>query len=102
MSGTRIPLDPNHHPVLGLLANDGSGDILPGLIDTATEGLIVDAPTGPLGFTGDYDSMEYTNTSALVDTYQFFVGGLAGTVAFTLTVTYTDDTKSQVSTVVRT
>lgn len=49
-----------------------------------------------------YDSVQVTYTSATIETYTFFTGGLAGTLVGTLTLTYTDSTKANLSTAVRT
>lgn len=52
--------------------------------------------------TVQFDSLQVTYTSATIETYQFFTGGLSGTLVATLTVTYTDSTKANLSSVVRT
>lgn len=58
---------------------------------------------GPVGQNNvAYDTISYANTSATVDTYSYFSGGVAGALTATVTITYTDTTKNQVSTVVRT
>jgi hypothetical protein len=58
---------------------------------------------GPIGLTtSNYDSVVYANTSTTVDTYTYLLGGVAGVLKATVTITYTDTTKTQVSTVVRT
>lgn len=49
-----------------------------------------------------YDYIGYTNTSSLIDTYVYKTGGSGGTTVATLTITYTDTTKAQPSTVVKT
>jgi hypothetical protein len=49
-----------------------------------------------------YDAVVYTNTSGTVDTYVYKTGGVSGTTVATVTITYTDSTKSQTSTIVRT
>lgn len=57
----------------------------------------------PIGQSGTpYDTVVYTNTSTTVDTYTYRSGGVGGSVTATVTITYTDVTKSQVSTIVRT
>lgn len=57
-------------------------------------------PVGQFGT--PYDTVVYTNTSTLIDTYTYRSGGLGGSVTATVTITYTDTTKSQISSVVRT
>lgn len=58
---------------------------------------------GPIGqYQVNYDSIVYTNTSTTVDTYTYYTGGTAGTVTATVTITFVDATKAQISTVVRT
>lgn len=49
-----------------------------------------------------YDYVAYTNTSSTVDTYKFYSGGSGGTLVATLTLSYTDTTKGQISSVART
>lgn len=44
-----------------------------------------------------WDYVAYTNTSTTVDTYVYKSGGSGGTTVKTLTITYTDTTKSQIS-----
>lgn len=51
---------------------------------------------------GSYDYISYANTSSTVDTYVFKTGGSGGTTVATVTITYTDSTKNQISTVART
>ena len=63
----------------------------------------VPSAPGPVGQYGvSYDTIEYTNTSTTVDTYVYKTGGTGGTVTATVAITYTNTTKSQVSSVVRT
>lgn len=49
-----------------------------------------------------YDYIAYTNTSTTVDAYVYKSGGSGGTTIATITITYTDTTKGQISTVART
>jgi len=49
-----------------------------------------------------HDYISYTNTSTTVDTYVYKTGGSGGTTVATLTITYTDTTKSQPSSIVKT
>lgn len=51
---------------------------------------------------GNYDYISYTNTSSTVDTYVYKTGGSSGSTIATVTITYTDTTKNQVSTVAKT
>lgn len=48
-----------------------------------------------------YDYMSYSNTSSTVDTYTYKTGGVSGTTVATITITYTDNTKSTISNVAR-
>lgn len=58
---------------------------------------------GPAGLvTTPWDYLAYTATSSTVDTYQFYLGGSGGTLQATLTITYTDTTKSQISSLAKT
>ena len=61
-------------------------------IVATTEGLSIPA----------HDYISYTNTSGTVDTYVYKTGGSGGTTVATLTITYTDTTKSQPSSIVKT
>jgi hypothetical protein len=47
-----------------------------------------------------HDAIEYT-PAATTDTYEFFVGGLAGTLVSTVLITFTDATKAVLQSVVR-
>lgn len=49
-----------------------------------------------------YDSLTYTNTSVIVDTYKYYTSGVSGTLVATLTITWTDSTKTVLTSVVRT
>jgi hypothetical protein len=49
-----------------------------------------------------YDAILKTNTSATVETFTYYLGGLAGSLIATVTVTYTDSTKDDLVSVVRT
>lgn len=49
-----------------------------------------------------YDALTYTATSATVDTFKYYTGGVAGTLVATLTVTYTDSTHATLVSVART
>lgn len=49
-----------------------------------------------------YDAVTYTNTSSTVDTYQYYTGGTGGTLVATVTVTWTNSTKSVLVSAVRT
>jgi len=51
---------------------------------------------------GSYDALTYTATSATVDTFKYFTGGVSGTLVATLTVTYTDSTHATLVSVART
>lgn len=48
-----------------------------------------------------YDYVGYTNSGSTVDTYKFYTGGSGGTLVKTLTITYTDSTKTQISSLAR-
>jgi hypothetical protein len=48
-----------------------------------------------------FDAASLVQTS-LVDTWSFFTGGLPGTLTNTVTITYTDPTKANISTLVKT
>jgi len=57
------------------------------------------APQSAGLITEPYDYIKYTNTSSTVDTYQYYIGGSSGTLQATITITFTDATKGQISTV---
>lgn len=77
--------------------------------DTLTKVATVDTITNPvttLEGTGlvpkVYDALTYTNTSATVDTYKYYQSGTGGTLIATLTIIWTDSTKTILTSVVRT
>lgn len=49
-----------------------------------------------------FDAVDGTEASATVETYEYYSGGLAGTLVATVTITYTNASKSFVESVVRT
>lgn len=49
-----------------------------------------------------FDALSATYPNALTEIYEYYDGGLAGTLVATVTVVYTDATKTAVSTVVKT
>ncbi len=49
-----------------------------------------------------FDYMSYTNTSSTVDTYTYKLGGSGGTTVRTVTVTWTNSTKSILSSIAST
>lgn len=49
-----------------------------------------------------FDAIDVGYPSATVETYEYYTGGLAGTLVATITVTYTDATKELIQSVVRT
>lgn len=101
-SGTTYaaPTDADRRPTLiGVSEADGITP-LPLEVDPNSGALLTSGVSVLIPYS--YDSISYTNTSTTVDTYKYFRGGLAGTLVATVTITYTDTTKSQISTVVRT
>lgn len=69
---------------------------IPKLLNT----LIGDTPGG-IAIT-DADYIAYTNTNSTTDTYVYKLGGSSGTTIATITIVYTDTSKSQISTVTKT
>lgn len=49
-----------------------------------------------------YDAVDNSGATADTDVFVFYLGGLSGTPVATVTITYTDATKSQLLTVVKT
>ena len=49
----------------------------------------------------EFDAVDVQQTSATVETYVFKTGGIGGTTVATIVVTYTNSTKSNIDTVVR-
>ena len=49
-----------------------------------------------------YDALTGEETSSTVETYRYYEGGTGGTLLATVVVTYSDDTKCFISSVVRT
>ena len=108
----RQPMDQDRHVVTSVSSVDGITPF-PLEVNPTTGRLLVDVTGGggstgnvgidPVGQNGvNYDSIVYTNTSTTIDTYVYKTGGVAGTNTATITITYTDTTKTQISTVVRT
>lgn len=109
-----VPRDANHVPFL--VAASTADGITPVVLeaDPVTHALSTSGSgggggsatvvgIGPIGLNGTaYDSIVYANTSTTVDTYTYYAGGTAGVLKATVTITYTDTTKTQISTVVRT
>jgi Tfp pilus assembly protein PilW len=101
----RIPRDQNRTPVMGGVSSSDGKTVLPVEINPSTGRVLVDSiasggGTGLVPFS--YDYIAYTNTSSTVDTYVYKTGGSGGTTVATITITYTDTTKTQISTVART
>lgn len=99
----------NIHSLIAVSTADGVSPVTL-WADPATHGIVMSGGgtsttvvgIGPLGLNNAaYDSVVYTNTSTTVDTYQYYSGGTSGTLQATVTITYTDTTKAQISTVVR-
>lgn len=97
-----VPRDGNHVPALfGVSTVDGITPI-PLEINPSTGALLTyGSSSGASGglVTVPYDNITYANTSTTVDTYTY---KSAGATVATVTITYTDTTKSQISTVQRT
>lgn len=49
----------------------------------------------------DFDAVNVSYPTTTTETYEFYLGGLAGAVQTTLTITYTDTTKDFIDNVVR-
>jgi hypothetical protein len=49
-----------------------------------------------------YDALSAEYTTTTIETYRYYLGGISGTLQATIVVTYTDVSKANVSTVVRT
>jgi len=49
-----------------------------------------------------YDAIDVRYPSATTETYEYYSGGIGGDLLATVTVTYTDSTKCDISSVVRT
>lgn len=113
-AGNRSPRDNNRLPLLTATSYLSNNTSVPVTADPSTGALLVEVTSGgggsatvvgigPVGFNSSaYDSIVYTNTSTTVDTYQYYAGGTGGTLKATVTITYTDTTKAQMSTTVRT
>lgn len=51
--------------------------------------------------TESFDSISATYPTTTTEVYEYYVGGLSGTLVATITVTYTDSTKEILSSVVK-
>ena len=65
---------------------------LDGPLETTESGLAI----------GVYDAVDNLDATADTDVYKFYVGGLSGVRTCTITIVYTDSTKSQILTVEKT
>ena len=86
----------NIHTLIGL-SSDGSRTPIELYANPSTNALLVQT-SGLIGGV-NYDYIDYKNTSTTVDTYVYKTGGSGGTIIKTVTITYTDTTKNQVSNV---
>jgi hypothetical protein len=50
----------------------------------------------------EYDAIDISYPSATIEVFEYYTGGLGGTLVSTITVTYTSSSKDDISTVVRT
>ena len=55
----------------------------------------------PMSADISYAYMAYTNTNTTTDTYKYYQGGVSGSLVATITIIYTDTSKTVVSTVTR-
>ena len=92
------PFGPNHAPLLTGYSSSGS---VPIAADPATGAMFVENITGEGIVPYPFNAIQYVNTSGTVDTYKYYQNGLSGTLVATITITYTDSTKSVLSSVVR-
>lgn len=101
------PTDANRNRVTLAVSSVDGETPEPIEVNPSTGRLLVDAiigggasEPGLIPFAFDY--VAYTNTSPTIDTYVYKTGGSGGATVATITITYTDSTKTQVSTVART
>lgn len=50
----------------------------------------------------EYDAIDISYPSATVEVFEYYTGGLGGTLVATVTIIYTDSTKCNIASVVRT
>jgi hypothetical protein len=74
--------------------------VIQAAFDPASEGLKVAPSSGLVNFNYDYVSMALSGGDT-IETYTYKSGGPSGTVTGTIVVTYTDNTRNILSTVVR-
>lgn len=84
--------------LLGVSSADGKTPV-PVEVDPNTGALLVS--TGRI-VPEQFDYVAYTNTNGTTDTYVYKLGGASGTTIATVTIVYTDSTKTQPSTITRT
>lgn len=98
----RIPFDDNRKPFLTALSYvDGITEV-PIYADPATGKLLANTGASSGLVTSAYDYIGYTNTNSTTDTYVYKIGGASGTTVATVTIVYTDTTKSQISSITKT
>lgn len=95
----RVRRDENFVPNLAAESNAANGTVVPLYADPTTHRLLVDASVGFDISSYDYISVAYAGTT---DTFTYKTGGAGGTLVGTITITYTDSTKVNISTVVKT
>jgi hypothetical protein len=96
-----VPHDANRLPATMGVSKATPSKVLPVTIDDTTGGVIVSSSVSTL-VPFSYDYIGYTNTNTTTDQYVYKSGGSGGTTVATVTIVYTDTTKTQPSTVTRT
>lgn len=94
-------LDQNHHPSLTAVSTVDGETPIRLEADPLTGALLTQGSAGGTLVTTafDYVGVSYPNATSEVYTYRF--GGAAGTVIATVTVVYTDTTKSSLTSVTK-
>lgn len=92
--------DTNRVPTLLGAANDGTLVPVEILADPVTGRLLVNATISSGLVLPNYDYISNTST-AVSDTYRFYLGGSGGLLVATIALVYTDSSKATISTVTK-
>ncbi len=90
----------NHRETLQVL-DSITGLPFPVKGNSATGAILLTPTSAGILVPYNYDYIGYTNTNTTTDTYVYKTGGSGGTTVATITIVFTDTTKSQISTVTR-
>jgi hypothetical protein len=104
---SEVKRDGNRVPGLLAETNDSNRTATPLIVDPSTDRLMVTSTISNFSSMGGllsgviYDAASLSQAT-LTDTWTFYSGGVGGTLVATITITYTNSSKTTISTVVKT